>query len=107
MRAANYNEFGGPEVVQVSEIEIPDLKEAEVLVKIKAAGVNPVDTGIREGHYKDMMPHKLPIIPGWDMTGAIEARGHAARRFEVGTEVYAYARRPEVKWGTFVKYIIT
>lgn len=106
MQAANYNEFGRPEVVQISEIEIPELKEGEVLVKIKAAGVNPVDAVIREGHYKDMMPHSFPIVPGWDMAGVIEERGHAARRFDVGEEVYAYARRPEVKWGTFAEYIV-
>lgn len=106
MKAANYNEFGGPEVVNISEVDLPELREGEVLIKIKAAGVNPVDAIIREGHYKNMMPHDLPIIPGWDMAGIVEARGHAARRYEVGDEVYAYARRPEVKWGTFAEYIV-
>ena len=87
-------------------MEISELKEGEVLVKIKAAGVNPVDGVVLNGTYKDMMPHKLPVIPGWDMAGVIEERGHAARRFEVGDEVFAYARRPEVKWGTFAEYIV-
>lgn len=105
-KAANYEEFGGPEVVKVSEIDLPELGEGEVLIKVKAAGVNPVDAVIREGHYKNMMPHKLPVIPGWDLAGIIEDRGHAARRFEIGDEVYAYARRPEVKWGTFAEYIV-
>lgn len=106
MKAAKYEEFGEPENVKVGQMEIPDLKEGEVLVKIKAAGVNPVDEVVLNGTYKDMMPHKLPVIPGWDMAGVIEERGHAARRFEVGDEVYAYARRPEVKWGTFAEYIV-
>ncbi len=106
MKAANYDEFGGVEEVKVSEVDLPELKEGEVLVKIKAAGVNPVDAVVMKGQYKDMMPHHLPIIPGWDMAGVVEKRGHAARRFEKGDEVYAYARRPEVKWGTFAEYII-
>ncbi|WP_051205340.1 NADP-dependent oxidoreductase [Salinimicrobium xinjiangense] len=106
MRAARYDQFGGPKEVKTGEIEIPELKEGEVLVKIKAAGVNPVDAVITKGYYKDMMPHSFPVIPGWDFAGVIEERGHAARRFEVGEEVYAYARRPEVKWGTFAEYII-
>lgn len=106
MRAAKYNEFNGPQGIEVGEMEVPDIKEGEILVKIKAAGVNPVDTVITKGHYKDMMPHSFPIIPGWDFAGVIEDRGHAARRFEVGDEVYAYARRPEVKWGTFAEYIV-
>lgn len=106
MKAANFSEFGGPEKVKISIMEVPALKEGEVLIRIKAAGVNPVDAVIREGHYKDMMPHSLPVIPGWDLAGVVEERGHAARRFEVGDEVYAYARRPEIKWGTFAEYIV-
>lgn len=106
MKAAKYEEFGGPEKVKVGKMELPELKEGEVLVRIKAAGVNPVDGVVLNGTYKDMMPHKLPIIPGWDMSGTVEERGHAARRFEVGEEVYSYARRPEVKWGTFAEYIV-
>lgn len=106
MRAAQYDGFEGPSAVKTETIELPDLKEGEVLIKIKAAGVNPVDAVITNGYYKDMMPHSFPIIPGWDMAGVIEDRGHAARRFEVGDEVYAYARRPQVKWGTFAEYIV-
>lgn len=106
MKAAYYDEFGGPKGVKTGELDLPELKEGEVLVKIKAAGVNPVDAVITKGYYKDMMPHSFPIIPGWDLAGAIEKRGHAARRFEEGDEVYAYARRPEVKWGTFAEYIV-
>lgn len=106
MKAAYYDEFGGPKGVKTGELDLAELKEGEVLVKIKAAGVNPVDAVITKGYYKDMMPHSFPIIPGWDLAGAIEKRGHAARRFEEGDEVYAYARRPEVKWGTFAEYIV-
>jgi NADPH:quinone reductase-like Zn-dependent oxidoreductase len=106
MKAANYEQFDGPQGVKVSNLEVPELKEGEILVRIKAAGVNPVDTVITRGYYKDMMPHSFPLVPGWDFAGVIEERGHAARRFEVGDEVYAYARRPEVKWGTFAEYIV-
>lgn len=106
MKAAVIEEFGEPETVKTAKLEIPELKEGEVLVKIKAAGVNPVDAVIIQGHYKEMMPHNFPLIPGWDMAGVIEDRGHAARRFEVGEEVFAYARRPQVQWGTFAEYIV-
>ena len=106
MKAAKYEEFEGPKGVEIGIMEMPELKEGEVLVKIKAAGVNPVDTAITKGYYKDMMPHSFPIIPGWDVAGVIEDRGHAARRFKKGDEVYGYARRPEVKWVTFAEYIV-
>lgn len=106
MKAAKYDEFNGPKGVEVGSLEVPELKEGEILVKTMAAGVSPVDAVITKGYYKDMMPHSFPIIPGWDFAGVIEDRGHAARRFEVGDEVFAYARRPEVKWGTFAEYIV-
>lgn len=106
MKAANFSEFGWPEKVKISVMEVPELKEGEVLIRVKAAGVNPVDAVISNGYYKDMMPHSLPVIPGWDICGVVEDRGHAARRFKVGDEVYAYARRPEVKWGTFAEYMV-
>lgn len=106
MKAAVYEEFGGPDKVRVIITEVPELKEGEVLIRIKAAGVNPVDAVIGQGTYKQMIPHSLPLIPGWDVCGVVEKRGHAARRFQVGDEVYAYARRPEVKWGTFAEYMV-
>lgn len=106
MKAAVFNEFGGPEKVKLTSIETPELKEGEVLVKVKAAGVNPVDAVIVKGYYREMMPHSFPIVPGWDLAGVVEDRGHGARRFDVGEEVYAYARRPEVKWGTFAEYVV-
>ena len=106
MKAAIFNEFGGPEKVRVTITEVPELKEGEVLIRMRAAGVNPVDAVISKGYYKDMMPHSLPVIPGWDICGVVENRGHAARRFQVGDEVYAYARRPEIKWGSFAEYMV-
>ena len=106
MRAASFKGFEGPEGIETGSMELPELREGEVLVKIKAAGVNPVDAVITNGYYKDMMPHSFPVIPGWDLAGTVEERGHAARRFEPGEEVYSYARRPEVKWGTFAEYIV-
>ena len=106
MKAARFEEFGGPEKVKIEQVELPDLNEGEVLVRIKAAGVNPVDAVILKGQYKDMIPHDLPVIPGWDMAGVVEKRSHGARRFEEGDEVYAYARRPGIKWGTFAEYIV-
>ena len=106
MKAATYEEFGGPDKVKITTLEVPDLQEGEVLVRIRAAGVNPVDYAVREGYLKDFLPYEFPVIPGWDMAGVVEKRGFSARRFKVGDEVYAYARRPLVKYGTFAEYIV-
>ena len=106
MKAATYEEFGGTEKIKISTVAVPEAGEGEVLVRIRAAGVNPVDGAVREGYLKDFLPYTFPVIPGWDMAGVIEARGFSARRFEVGEEVYAYARRPMVQYGTFAEYIV-
>src|SRR6478609_8889691 len=106
MRAAYYEEFGGVDKIRIGNIDIPEIKEGEVLVKIKAAAVNPVDAAVREGYLKDYLPYQFPVIPGWDMCGTIEERGFSARRFQIGDEVYAYARRPLVHYGTFAEYIV-
>jgi NADPH:quinone reductase-like Zn-dependent oxidoreductase len=105
MRAAWYEAFGNTDVIQTGELDIPVLKEAEVLVKVKAAAVNPVDAAVRKGVLKGL-PVVFPAIPGWDVTGIIEERGFAARRFNTGDEVYAYARRPVVQWGSYAQYIV-
>lgn len=105
-KAAFYEEFGEHDDINIDSIELPDLGEGEVLVNIKAAGVNPVDASIVQGHLDNAMPHEFPLIPGWDMSGVIEDRGFAARRFNIGDDIYAYARRPFVQWGTFAEYTV-
>lgn len=106
MKAAFYKGFGGSDKVQIGQLDVPELKEGEVLVRVKAAGVNPVDVAVREGYLKGMLPTQFPAIPGWDVAGVVEDRAFSARRFNVGDEVYAYARRPTVEHGTFAEYVV-
>ncbi|MGV3541357.1 MAG: NADP-dependent oxidoreductase [Rufibacter sp.] len=106
MKAAYYEAFGGADKIKVGELPVPELKEGEVLVRVKAAGVNPVDYVVREGYLKDMLPVHFPAIPGWDVAGVVEDRGFSSRRFNIGDEVYAYARRPTVQHGTFAEYLV-
>lgn len=86
MKAIRVSEFGGPEVLKIAEV--PDLKPdaGQVLVRVKAAGVNPVDAYIRSGSY----PRKpnLPYTPGTDAGGVIEAVGSNVKRFKQGDRVY-------------------
>jgi NADPH:quinone reductase-like Zn-dependent oxidoreductase len=105
MKAVYINEFGKKEKLIYSELfHKPEVKEGEVLVHIKAAGVNPVDYKIRNG-LRMNLTHNFPLILGWDMAGVVEERGFAARHFELGDEVFAYARRPIVEKGTYAEYI--
>jgi NADPH:quinone reductase-like Zn-dependent oxidoreductase len=105
--AASYvDEFGKVDNLKIGEVDLPELEEGEVLVRIKAAGVNPVDAAVVQGYLDGRLPHGFPLIPGWDLSGVVEKRGFGARRFEEGEEVFAYARRPKVQWGTFAEYTI-
>lgn len=92
--------------IKVGDSDVPEPGEGEVLVRIKAAGVNPVDAAVPQGYLEGRLPHGFPLIPGWDLAGVVEERGFSARRFDEGDEVYAYARRPKVQWGTFAEYTV-
>lgn len=105
MKAVIINEFGDRSKLTYTDVEKPNVCEGEVLIRIKAAGVNPVDTKIREGLLKKRMPHKIPIILGWDLAGIVVDTGHSARRFKPGDEVYAYVRRMAIQHGTYAEYI--
>jgi NADPH:quinone reductase-like Zn-dependent oxidoreductase len=105
MNAIVLNEFGDRSKLIFSEVDKPGIGEGEVLIRVKAAGINPVDTKIREGLLQARMPNHLPIILGWDMAGVVVETGYAARRFCVGDEVFAYARRPAIQNGTYAEYI--
>ncbi len=105
MKAAFYEEFGELGQIKTGKLEQPEPGEGEVLVRVKSAGVNPVDAAVARGRLNDFIPAEFPVIPGWDVAGVVEKRGHASRRFNEGDEVYAYARRPKIQWGTFAEYI--
>jgi NADPH:quinone reductase-like Zn-dependent oxidoreductase len=105
MKACFIEGFGGRDKLKVADLPKPQAAEGEVLVRIHAAGVNPVDWKIREGWLKDLFPHRFPVILGWDMAGTVEAVGPAAGRFKPGDQVYAYARLPEIHKGTYAEYI--
>jgi len=105
MKAAYIEDFGGPERIKSGELKKPEPGEGELLINVDAAGVNPVDAAVVKGMLNEMIPANFPAVPGWDVSGTVEKRGHSARRFEKGDKVYAYARRPEIKHGTFAEYI--
>lgn len=105
MKATYFEDFGELDNIQIGTLEGPEPGEGEVLVRVKAAGVNPVDAAVARGMLNEVIPAEFPAIPGWDMAGIVEECGYAARRFEEGDEVFAYARRPTVQQGTFAEYI--
>ncbi len=77
----------------------------EVLIRRAATSVNPVEWKIREGYLAKALPHHFPLIPGWDAAGTIAAVGQGLHGFHPGDAVYAYARKPEVQWGTYADFV--
>jgi len=106
MKAVVIRNYGGRDHLQYTDVEKPNVCEGEVLIRIKAAGVNPVDVKIREGLLKTRMKNILPITLGWDLAGIVVDTGYSARRFNPADEVYAYARRPVLQQGTYAEYIV-
>jgi NADPH:quinone reductase-like Zn-dependent oxidoreductase len=103
MKAIRIHSFGGPEVLKSEEAPMPEPKADEVLIKIYASGVNPVDWKIREGMSKERFPTNFPLIPGWDVSGVVERMGEDVTNFKRGDEVYS---RPDLtKNGTYAEYV--
>lgn len=86
MRAIRVREFGDPDVMKLEEMERPVPGDGQVLVRVAAAGVNPVETYIRSGSYA--LKPELPWTPGFDGAGVVEAVGKAAEGLEPGLRVY-------------------
>ncbi len=86
MKAIRVHEFGAPEVLRLEEVATPEVGRGQVLVRVRAAGVNPVDTYIRSGLYA--VKPALPYTPGSDGAGVVEAIGGGITRFGVGDRVY-------------------
>lgn len=89
MKAVRVHGFGGPEVLKVEEVPDPQPGPGQVLIKVEAAGVNPVDTYIRQGTYG---PKPFPYTPGSDVAGTIEKVGDGVTVHREGDRVYAYVR---------------
>ena len=104
MKAVRIHEYGGPEVLRYEEAPRPVAGAGEVLIRVHAAGVNPVDWKVRAGFAKDRLKYKMPFIPGWDLSGVVEAVGPGVSRLGAGDEVYS---RPDIaRDGSYAEYIV-
>ena len=102
MKAAYYTNPGGPEVLQYGELPDPEPKQGEVLVKVLAASLNPIDTYIRAGTVS--MPRPSPYIPGCDLAGIVIKLGAGVKRFRVGDRVWGSNQGLMGRQGTFAEY---
>lgn len=106
MKAIAIKDFGGVEKITLTDLPKPEVGPDEVLIEVAYASVNPVDWKIREGYLKDRLPHKFPIVLGWDAAGTVRAVGANVKNLKPGDEVFAYCRKPTIQWGTFAEYVV-
>ncbi|KAA1419765.1 NADP-dependent oxidoreductase [Mumia zhuanghuii] len=105
MRAVAYEKFGNADVLEVRDLPEPHIGPDTVVVRVVAAGVNPVDYKIREGYLQGLIDVDFPVVPGWDVAGVVEKAGLDTPELEVGDEVFAYARKDVVGGGTLAEYV--
>jgi NADPH:quinone reductase-like Zn-dependent oxidoreductase len=91
MKAIRVHNYGGPEVLHFEDAPRPAPGPGEVLIRARAASVNPIDWKIRAGYMMDYVPMPLPFIPGYDVSGVVEDVGQGVTNFKKGDEVYARA----------------
>src|SRR5665213_2500214 len=104
MKAVAIYSYGGPEVLKYEDAPRPHPDAGEVLIRVHAAAINPVDWKIREGHLKDMLKTTFPLILGWDVSGVVETLGTGVTRLKVGDEVFS---RPDIaRDGAYAEYIV-
>ncbi|MFE2408739.1 NADP-dependent oxidoreductase [Kitasatospora sp. NPDC059408] len=101
MRAVIQKAFGGPEVLEVAEVERPQLLSGEVLVRVRASAVNPADIAVRSGAFP--LLGEPPFGVGWDVSGVVEEAAPGAR-YRVGEEVYGMPFFPRAATG-YAEYV--
>ena len=100
MRVIHVHSYGGPEQLKLEEKPRPEPQAGEVLLRVHAAGVNPIDWKIRQGLMKDFQPVTFPYTPGIEMAGVVEDVGPGVTAFEIGQAVFGPCAR-----GAYAEYI--
>jgi len=90
MQAIVLDRYGGPETLQMETVARPEPAEDEILIRVIAASINPVDVAIRSGKYADYFHTTLPLIPGMDISGVVEKTGSKIAQVKKGDPVYGF-----------------
>lgn len=103
MKAFILDRYGKKNALRLADMPVPELRDDEVLVQVHAAGVNLLDSKIRDGEFKLILPYKLPLILGHDVAGVVVKVGPRVRQFKLGDEVYA--RPDDFRIGAFAEFV--
>ncbi|OLT09985.1 alcohol dehydrogenase [Kocuria sp. CNJ-770] len=105
MKALTYARYGGPEVLELTDLPEPKVPPGWVLVRVRSAAVNPVDWQIMAGNLDPLLEVQFPVVPGWDVSGVVESAGIDVPEWAPGDEVISYARTDWVHGGTMAEYV--
>ncbi len=104
MKAVRIHEYGGPESLVYEDAPKPEPGPGEVLIKVHAAGVNPLDWKVRQGYLKGHAPYHLPLTLGLDVSGVVESVGEGVKAFRAGDEVYGMLDLS--RDGAYAEYVV-
>ncbi|WP_066930458.1 NADP-dependent oxidoreductase [Streptomyces sp. NBRC 110611] len=105
MKAITAKSYGGPEVLEYTDLPTPKVGPDSVLIRVRAAGVNPVDWKILEGYLDPLLDVYFPFVPGWDVAGVVEEVGTDVAEYAVGDEVIGYVRKDVLQQGTYAELV--
>ncbi|MFF8908153.1 NADP-dependent oxidoreductase [Streptomyces olivaceoviridis] len=105
MKAMALRRYGRTEDLEWTELPDPKVAPGEVLVRVKAAGVNPVDWKLAEGRLDAVMETGFPLVPGWDVAGVVERVGFDVTEFAPGDEVFGYIRKDWAQFGAYAELV--
>jgi NADPH:quinone reductase-like Zn-dependent oxidoreductase len=105
MRAIGFRRFGGPDVVEHLRLPVPVPGPGQVRVAVRAAGLNPTDVKVPAGVLDGVVPHRFPVVLGWDAAGVVDAVGEDAG-WVPGEEVVAFTRSTPVAAGALADYVV-
>lgn len=106
IRAARLEHYGGAEAVRVEDVSLPEPKAGELLIRVRAAGVNPSDWKLRAGLLQGKIPLQLPITLGGDFSGVVDGVGSGFAKFNARDEVYGHASAMNGGSGSFAEFVI-
>jgi len=105
MRAIYYTTHGDAGVLTAGELPTPPIESHQVLVRVAAAGVNPIDRRLRAGELQEYISRTFPVVPGWDFSGVIVAVGEEVEDWRVGDEVVGLAFNWSIQHGTYAEFV--
>lgn len=103
MKAYTIQKYSKKELLQLADVPVPEVKDNDVLVEIHASGLNLLDSKIKTGEFKLILPYKLPLVLGHDVAGIVAKVGKNVKKFKVGDEVYS--RPADFRIGTLAEFI--